>query len=199
VFRALIDFWPTFLFYTMAATTVGCAIAVVLTQNVVRAAVWLLFTLTGTAGLFFLLGADFVGATQLLIYVGGTLILVIFGVMLTARGPFVHMKTRSGEWALASVVGLTLIALLVPAILRASWLPAPRVSPTITEDNAPTTSQLGLEFLGMPPAESTQVPRDAAGIGYLLPFEIVSVHLLVVMIGAAYLARAKRRKGRAAA
>jgi NADH:ubiquinone oxidoreductase subunit 6 (subunit J) len=177
----------------MALTTVGCSIAVVVTQNVVRAAVWLLFTLSGTAGLFFLLGADFVGATQLLIYVGGTLILVIFGVMLTARGPFVHMKTRSGEWALASVVGLTLLGLLGPAIFRARWLPAPRTVLEIDEENSPTTTQLGLEFLGVPP-QISQVPRDPAGIGYLLPFEIVSVHLLVVMIGAAYLARAKRRK-----
>jgi NADH-quinone oxidoreductase subunit J len=155
--------------------------------------VWLLFTLTGTAGLFFLLGADFVGATQLLIYVGGTLILVIFGVMLTARGPFVHMKTRSGEWALASVVGLTLLGLLAPAIMRARWQPAPPPNKQITEENSPTTTQLGLQFLGIPP-EAPRVARDPAGISYLLPFEIVSVHLLVVMIGAAYLARAKRRK-----
>jgi NADH:ubiquinone oxidoreductase subunit 6 (subunit J) len=190
----LIDQWPGFLFFTMSATTVGCAIAVVVTQNVVRAAVWLLFTLSGTAGLFFLLGADFVGATQLLIYVGGTLILVIFGVMLTARGPFVRMKTRSGEWALASVVGLTLLGLLIPAIYQARWLPAPPPVTGINENNAPNTTHLGLEFLGVPPAEETRIPRDPAGIGYLLPFEIVSVHLLVVLIGAAYLARAKRRR-----
>jgi NADH-quinone oxidoreductase subunit J len=189
----LFDIWPNFLFAVMALTTVGCSIAVVVTQNVVRAAVWLLFTLTGTAGLFFLLGADFVGATQLLIYVGGTLILVIFGVMLTARGPFVHMKTKSGEWALASVVGLMLLGLLGPAIIRAQWIPAPARNSDIDEENSPTTTQLGMEFLGVPP-QGPQVSRDPAGIGYLLPFEIVSVHLLVVMIGAAYLARAKRRK-----
>jgi NADH-quinone oxidoreductase subunit J len=187
------DIWPTALFSVMALTTVGCSVAVVVSQNVVRSAVWLLFTLTGTAGLFFLLGADFVGATQLLIYVGGTLILVIFGVMLTARGPFVHMKTKSGEWAIASVVGLMLLGLLGPAILRAHWRSAPAPNASIDEENSPTTIQLGLEFLGVPP-QGKQVSRDPAGIGYLLPFEIVSVHLLVVMIGAAYLARAKRRK-----
>ena len=52
-----------------------------------------LFTLAGTSGIFFFLGADFIGAIQLLIYVGGTLVLVVFGVMLTAQGPFISMKT----------------------------------------------------------------------------------------------------------
>src|SRR5262245_23267069 len=190
----LIESWPGMLFAIMAATTVACSIAVVVTQNVVRAAVWLLFTLTGTAGLFFLLGADFVGATQLLIYVGGTLILVIFGVMLTARGPFVHMRTRSGEWAVASIVGLTLLGLLVPAVLHARWGTVPSSERDISADNAPTTAQLWMEFLGVPPASDARTPSDVAGICYLLPFAIVSVHLLVVLIGAAYLARAKRRR-----
>jgi hypothetical protein len=82
---------PNVLFCLLAAVTGLSAIAVVVTQNVVRAATWLLFALAGAAGIFFLLGADFIGATQLLIYVGGTLVLVVFGVMLTAQGPFINM------------------------------------------------------------------------------------------------------------
>ena len=77
--------------------------AVVVSQNIVRAAAWLLFALAGTAGIFFLLGADFVGATQLLVYVGGTLVLVVFGVMLTAQGPFINMRIGAAEWAIAAV------------------------------------------------------------------------------------------------
>ena len=197
--QTLIDSWPNALFTMMALVTVACAIAVVVTQNIVRAAVWLLFTLTGTAGLFFLLGADFVGATQLLIYVGGTLILVIFGVMLTARGPFVQMKTGSGEWTLAAIVGLSLFGLVSFTLISTDWShtkkseAANKAGEGITEENSPTTMQLGFAFLGVPP-QDPNVSRDPAGIGYLLPFEIVSVHLLVVLIGAAYLARAKRRK-----
>src|SRR5438093_9619166 len=87
-----------FLFWTIATLTGLCAVAVVVSQNIVRAATWLLFTLGGVSGLFFLLGADFVGATQLLVYVGGTLVLVVFGVMLTAPGPFVSMKTAAAAW-----------------------------------------------------------------------------------------------------
>src|ERR1700724_780954 len=95
----------TFLFWLIASLTGICAIAVVVTQNIVRSATWLLFALAGTAGVFFLLGADFVGATQLLVYVGGTLVLVVFGVMLTAQGPLVNMKIGAAEWLIGLVVG----------------------------------------------------------------------------------------------
>src|ERR1700716_3109351 len=106
-----------FLFYLIAAITGLCAVAVVVTQNIVRAATWLLFALAGTSGIFFLLGADFVGATQLLVYVGGTLVLVVFGVMLTAQGPFLTMKTSAPEWGISTVVGLLLFGVLSVALL----------------------------------------------------------------------------------
>ena len=62
-----------------------------------------------------LAGADFVGAMQLMIYVGGTLVLLIFGVMLTAQGPFVSMKTGGGDWIVAVMLSGCLAAILVPA------------------------------------------------------------------------------------
>jgi NADH:ubiquinone oxidoreductase subunit 6 (subunit J) len=105
------------LFWVVALLTAFCAIATVMTQNIVRSATWLLFTLAGTSAVFFLLGADLVGATQLLVYVGGTLVLVIFGVMLTAQGPFVSMKTSGAEWAISIVAGLLLIAVLTTAVM----------------------------------------------------------------------------------
>src|SRR3974390_3287343 len=100
------DFLYPFLFWALAAMITISAIAMVVTQNIVRAATWLLFTLAGTAGIFFLLGADFVGATQLLVYVGGTLVLVVFGVMLTAQGPFINMKISAGEWVIGLAAGM---------------------------------------------------------------------------------------------
>src|SRR2546422_2554136 len=106
------------IFYVLATVTCGCALAVVVSQNIVRAATWLLFALGGTSGIFFLLGADFVGATQLLVYVGGTLVLVVFGVMLTAQGPFITMKTGPAEWAIAGLVGLMLLGVLVFSVIR---------------------------------------------------------------------------------
>src|SRR5579884_1197985 len=107
----------TFLFLVLAVQIGVCAVGVVVTQNIVRAAAWLLFALAGTAGIFFLLGADFVGATQLLVYVGGTLVLVVFGVMLTAQGPFVKMRISAAEWAIGLAVGLVLYGVLAVSLL----------------------------------------------------------------------------------
>src|SRR5213080_5303704 len=95
----------SFLFWSIALVSGGCAVMVVVSQNIVRAATWLLFALGGTSGIFFLLGADFVGAVQLFVYVGGTLVLVVFGVMLTAQGPFINMKSGAAEWLIACARG----------------------------------------------------------------------------------------------
>jgi NADH-quinone oxidoreductase subunit J len=189
------------LFWVFAVTTVAAALAVVISQNVVRMAFWLIVSLGATAGLFFLLNADFVGAAQLLIYVGGTLVLLIFGVMLTASGPFVKMKTSPGEGVLAGVVGALLLFLILYSACGVDWKSTGNFDQqgkvaqgfnTPAEGN--TTRTLGLSFLGARPDKDLGVTRSHLTAGYLLPFEIVSVHLLVVLVGAAYLARAKRRK-----
>jgi NADH-quinone oxidoreductase subunit J len=208
-----------FLFWCIAGVTAACAIAVVVSTNIVRSATWLLFTLGGTAAIFFLLGADFVGATQLLVYVGGTLVLVIFGVMLTAQGPFVSMKTSAAEWAISSVVGVLLLSVLsisilavgkpIPSGVVVKYAPTERLSqegrdPAKKSDDGAEKSQyadvIGLGFVGVGVGPAHQNPNTGSGepkvirMNYLLPFEIISVHLLVVLIGAAYLARAKRRR-----
>jgi NADH-quinone oxidoreductase subunit J len=189
-----------FLFWVVAGLTGLCAIATLVAQNIVRSATWLLFTLGGTAGIFFLLGADVVGAVQLLIYVGGTLVLVIFGVMLTAQGPFITMRASAVEWGISLFVGLALLGVLAVSALTAGR-PAPPPEEALTRDAATSRSAaaLGEGFLGsgVGPVHKEGARRVRAS--YLLPFEIVSVHLLVVLIGAAYLARAKRRAARAPA
>jgi NADH-quinone oxidoreductase subunit J len=197
------DDWRTWLFWIMAGLTGLSAITVVVTQNIVRAAVWLLFTLGGTAGIFFLIGADFVGATQLIVYVGGVLVLVVFGVMLTAQGPFISMKVSAAEWAIALVVGVMLFAVLAVNVMQAKW-PETSQSQMGVAETSMNSVVLAESFLGMTQAtpkakmpigtiEALAPPRTP--MAYLLPFEIVSIHLLVVLIGAAYLARAKRRRG----
>ena len=79
-------------------------------------------SLAAVAGLFFLAGADFLGAVQLMVYVGGTMVLLVFGVMLTARGPFVSMKTGGGQWIMAIIVGGALLADAAPGGLQHSRL-----------------------------------------------------------------------------
>lgn len=234
------------LFCVFAALTCFGAVAVVVTQNVVRMAFWLVVSLGSVAALFFLLHADFIGAAQLLIYVGGTVVLLVFGVMLTASGPTVQIRTSPAESFLGAGVGLLLLLVLLFSMSAISWdeveqrLSAnsrsnsdePQVvsknavgeadagsgegavaalkvstggdelatkSPTSGKPNADdqagrTVRQLGLSFLGLRP--DRDLGKDAGAPlspGFLLPFEIISIHLLVVLVGAAYLARAKRK------
>jgi NADH:ubiquinone oxidoreductase subunit 6 (subunit J) len=183
--------WHSFFFLLFAAVACGCAIAVVLADNVVRMALYLVLSLGATAGLFFLAGAEFVGAMQLMIYVGGTLVLLVFGVMLTAQAPFVSIRTTTGDRVLAGVVGAALLGVLLQSALS---VPAWR-QPAAGRVDAPAATPIGMALLGVRVDEpAAGGPDGAVRSGYLLPFEIVSVHLLVVLVGAAYLARAKRRK-----
>jgi NADH-quinone oxidoreductase subunit J len=179
--------WHTVMFLLFAAAACACAVAVVLADNIVRMSLYLVFCLAATAGLFFLAGAEFVGAMQLMIYVGGTLVLLVFGVMLTAQAPFVSLKTASGDKVLAGLVGAALLAVLLQAAFRVeAWR-----RPAAAVEAAPAATPIGMALLGVRVDGTADEPVRS---GYLLPFEIVSVHLLVVLVGAAYLARAKRRK-----
>lgn len=181
------------LFVIFALAACLCAVAVVAAQTVVRMAFWLVLSLGSTAALFFLADADFVGAAQLLIYVGGTLVLLVFGVMLTASGPYLKIATSPGEVILGAVVALLFLCVVVASISGVSW-PEPQVADVdaLQTTAGNTLRPLGLAFLGTRPDQDL-ADGDQLSSGYLLPFEIVSIHLLVVLIGAAYLARAKRR------
>jgi len=192
------------LFWVFALATCGGALAVVLNQNVARMAFWLIVSLGSSAGLFFLANADFVATAQLLVYVGGTLVLLVFGVMLTASGPFQSLKSRPGELVLAGSIALALLLILGMSVCAVNWdqvvaatndgQPLSKSQQVASGFNAAgegnSARVLGLAFLGVRPDQTT---GKSSSVGYLLPFEIASVHLLVVLVGAAYLARAKRR------
>src|SRR3954465_14868754 len=100
------DTTATALFWLFALMTGGSALGLVLSRNVVRMAVCLLFTLAGVAGLYFLLGAEFLAAVQLVVYAGGTLILIVFGVMLTSKSPFSRFEPKPGEVVVALAVAV---------------------------------------------------------------------------------------------
>jgi NADH-quinone oxidoreductase subunit J len=189
--------WHALFFMFFALLTCGFAVAVLFAASIVRMAFYLVLSLGSSAGLFFLAGAEFVGAMQLMIYVGGTLVLLIFGVMLTAQSRFVSMETRSGEWVMALVVGGSLLFLLLSAAFQVEdWRTGHPDPSSISLAESKTTTQIGMGFTGVrvdkldAPADS---PLTQGMSGYLLPFVIVSVHLLVVLVGAAYMARTKRR------
>src|SRR6476661_9562852 len=114
--------WHSIAFLFFALIACGFAIAVVATSNIVRMAFYLTLCLGATSGLFFLAGAEFVGSMQLMIYVGGTLVLLIFGVMLTAQARFISMNTSGAEWVLAAILGGSLFLLLLRGGLSVeSW------------------------------------------------------------------------------
>ena len=144
--------WHSFFFLLFALIACGFAVAVVVSTNIVRMAFYLMLSLAATAGLFFLAGAEFVGAMQLLIYVGGTLVLLIFGVMLTAQARFISMKTSRGEMGIAAARRRVPVCWLAgcgrrSACRSGSGLDATNRSPPSRCE--PTATPIGLGLLGV--------------------------------------------------
>lgn len=190
-------YWPSFFFLLFSFIACAFALGVLLAKNIVRMAFYLVLSLSSTAGLFFLAGADFVGAMQLMIYVGGTLVLLIFGVMLTSQERFIEMRTSSGEWVIAFFIGLMLFFTLGKAAFGvAAWNGLDReVAEAVQVEKTVTPLAMGLLGARVDKLDESDATKQEGMAGYLFHFEIVSVHLLVVLVGAAYLARAKRKVG----
>jgi len=157
----------TAVFYLVAAITIGSAMIVAFSRNIIYSAFSLLGTFAGVAGIYVFLGADFVAAVQLLIYVGGILVLILFAVMLTHRITDVEITNRAaGRLAALIVVGV-FVYLLLQAVRETPWAKAKDVV------YLASTGKIGDLFL------------DA----YLLPFELASLVLLAAMIGAVVISR----------
>src|SRR3954466_5047109 len=101
------------LFWLFAIVSGASALGVVISKNIVRMAVFLLGTLAGVAGLYFLLSAEFLAAVQLVVYAGGTLILIVFGVMLTSKSPFSRFQPKPGEIVISLGIGSILLVSLI--------------------------------------------------------------------------------------
>ncbi len=158
-----------FVFWVFAIVTVASAGVVVLARTLIYSAFALLFTFFGVAGLYVLLGADFLAAVQLLIYVGGILVLLLFGVMLTHKIYDLDLQSETTQLAPGLIVAVGLFVILSATALRTQWVATPRPP-------APTTEAIGRLFLGQ----------------YLLPFEAASILLLVALVGAAMIVRRRR-------
>lgn len=155
------------IFYLFAAVTVLSAFFVVTTRNIVHAAFYLLFTFFGVAGIYVLLGADFVAIVQLIIYVGGILILLIFGVMITNKITQVDIKTGTIH-TLPAAIGIGLFTGIVGAvILNTEWL----------------------QFKSDIPVSTLPILGSMLLNEYVLVFELLGILLLVALIGAASMAR----------
>ena len=156
-----------FVFWFIAALTIMSAAFVVINNQLIYSAVALLFTLFGVAGLYVFLWADFIAGIQILVYVGGILVLVIFGIMLTNKIRSVRISHKSMQQGVGAVVTLWLFIFLVFAMAKAPWALSAAVEPI------GTVRGIGILLL----------------TDFLLPFEIISLLLLGALIGAAVLSR----------
>ncbi len=155
------------IFYLFAAVTLVSAFFVVTNRNIVHSAFFLLFTFFGVAGIYVMLGADFVAIVQLIVYVGGILILLLFGVMLTNKIVNVEIKTGTIHALPASIVLGLFSGALGAVVLNTNWKVVESTEPV------PTTAAIGNMLINE----------------YALIFELLGILLLVAMIGAAIMAR----------
>src|SRR5437016_14190558 len=114
----------TAVFYLIAIITVGSAVMVAFSRNIIYSAFSLLGTFGGVAGLYVFLGADFVAAVQLLIYVGGILVLILFAVMLTHRITDVEITNRAAGLIPALIITGVFIYLLIQTVREIAWVRA---------------------------------------------------------------------------
>lgn len=154
-------------FIVTALVTVGSAAVVVVSRSLIYSVFSLLFTFFGVAILYVFLGADFLAGAQVLIYVGGILVLLLFGVMLTHRLYNLSLTTERFQPIVGIVIALGVFASISVVAFKTKWMLVEN------KELEPTTRQIGEAFL----------------TNYLLPFEIASVLLLVALIGAAMLVR----------
>ena len=166
------------LFYIFATIAVVSAILVITRKNVVHSAVCLAGTLLSVAGIFLTLHAEFLAGVQVIVYVGGILVLFVFVIMLISVEKTIHERQFGKGW----VVGLLAAVLLIAELGFVVW--RGKGSLVLAQPAEPAQSALG--FTG-----NSQLVGEALYTSYLLPFEIASILLLVAIVGAVALAKRK--------
>jgi len=155
----------TLIFYMLAALTLVSGVLAVTTRQIFRAAIFLLFSLIGIAGLYFWMQYDFVAAVQIVVYVGGITVLIIFSIFLTQQAGDLLPKPTNGRQVFSALAAFCGFALTMLQLYQHKFIA------TSEEPILPTVSNIGDRMLGV------------AANGFALPFEVVSVLLLAAMIG----------------
>jgi NADH-quinone oxidoreductase subunit J len=163
-------------FYAIAAVMVAAAIVVVTNRNVVRSALALIVVFAGVAAQFVILAAEFVATTQVLVYIGAIMVLMLFGIMLTRARIGRDPGSTNAHWPVGLATAVLLAGVMGYALLD-NWgddaLPADRRVDAVNGSNTATVS-------------------DSIFSQYLIPFEVISVLLLAALIGAIVIARKDR-------
>ncbi len=163
---------PNIAFWMITLLVLGSGAVAALSRSIVVAAFSLFFTLLGMAGYYVLLGSSFLAVTQVIIYVGGILVLLMFGILLTARPMQRDPKDTHWLYLLAGTLSAALFVVLAHLIWTVPWRAGP---------------------IQNPPAGDVRPIGHALLTTYLLPFEVAGMTLLLCLVGAAYLVRRRER------
>ena len=155
----------TIIFYLLAALILGSGLLSVTTRHIFRAAIYLLFSLIGIAGLYFWMQYEFIAAVQIVVYVGGIVVLIIFSIFLTQQAGDLLIKQKIGRTIFSALAAFCGLALTLVQVYQHSFIP---ISSSAI---SPSVYNIGNGMLG--------VHDD----GYALPFEVVSMLLLAALIG----------------
>lgn len=167
---------PQLLFYFFSALVVASALLVLFARNVLYAAFMLIFAFLGIAGVYVLAGADFIAITQIIVYVGGILVLMIFGLMLTSKKKGRAVRTASHNLFWGSLSGLGMLLILLLIIYSVDFTRLDWIQYAARKEVVPSTSTVQ-------PIGQLLMSR------YVLPFELTGLLLLVALIGAAFIAK----------
>lgn len=175
------------LFYLMAFIALASAVFVAASGNLIRSVFLFFVTLMAVAGLYVLCLADFVAITQIVIYVGGILVLIIFAFMLSGKETLANLQQQGGKFISISKVPAILLAALffivmLTVILKSNVDNMPWLHNAVVQNNTftatdTTTNNIGINLM----------------TAYLLPFEAVSILLMMALVGAAHLSRKERK------
>ncbi len=155
----------TIIFYLLAALTLVSGLLSVITRIIFRAAIYLLFSLIGIAGIYFWLQYEFIAAVQIVVYVGGIVVLIIFSIFLTQQAGELLPKQKLGRQLFSALAAFCGLALVMLQLVQHTF------TTTSNTPIEPTVANIGAQMLG--------IDQN----GFALPFEIVSILLLAALIG----------------
>lgn len=163
------------IFYLLAALTLVSGVLAVSTRQIFRAAIYLLFSLIGIAGLYFWLQYEFIAAVQIVVYVGGIVVLIIFSIFLTQQAGEKLAKQKIGRKIFSALATFCGFALTMLQVYQNTFYEPDK------EPVSPTVTNIGNKMLSI---------KDG---GYALPFEVVSILLLAAMIGCIVIAMREKK------
>lgn len=183
----------TIAFGVIAVVMIVSALRVVTTRNVVHAAMWLVLVLAGAAAQYVLLAAEFVAVTQVMVYIGAVVVLLLFGVMLTRARLGTDVDLTRKNWYGAAFVGVVMLALLSFSVIdtfqdaKVSDDRQVTLAPNLPPDATPAQVEAALEQPNV--GSNTAAVSDSLLSQYLIPLEVMAVLLTAALIGAIVIAR----------